>query len=162
MGVHAVYDGAGEVDLSWRYRVVRLWEMDARDLLAQGRPALLALIGQSRIEEPEVILPEVLARVRKVNPPALRSRLVSSLVALLSDEELIAMVEKMVMDSLDEELMDLPFPRRIRQEGREEGLEQGREEGLRRSIINALTARFSPDTAFQERFSRYLDAQKGR
>lgn len=93
-----------------------MWEMDARDLLAQSHPALLALVGQCRIEQPEVILPEVIARVGKVNPPELRSRLLSSLVALLSDEELIAipvsqgaLVEKMVMDSLDEELMDLPY-----------------------------------------------------
>ncbi len=60
------------------------------------------------------------------------------------------------MDSLDEELMDLPYFRRVR-----EAHEEGREEGLRHSITNVLIARFNPDTTFQERFSRHLETQKG-
>ena len=38
--------------LAWRYRVIRLWLMPAEELLALGRPALLTLIGQTRIAEP--------------------------------------------------------------------------------------------------------------
>jgi predicted transposase YdaD len=159
-GVHSVRDSTGEAQLSWRYRVVRLWELEARELLALKRPALLALIGQTRIEKPEVILPEAIAQVRKVTPLTLRSRLVSALLALLSDEELIAMAEN-ILSSLDEELMDLPYFRRMQKE-REQGLEQGQLEQLRRDILNVLNARFNPGIAFQDRFARYLEAQQGR
>src|SRR5262245_53492518 len=56
----------GAVTLSWRYQVVRLWAMQAEELVAVGRPALLALVGQTRIEAPEVVLPQVVAQMRKV------------------------------------------------------------------------------------------------
>lgn len=38
--------------LAWRYRVIRLWQMRAEELLALGRPALLTLLGQTRIADP--------------------------------------------------------------------------------------------------------------
>ena len=56
----------GTATLSWRYQVVRLWETPAEELLAMGRPALLALVGQTHIETPEALLPEVIARMHSV------------------------------------------------------------------------------------------------
>lgn len=157
-GVHAIRDCTGEAQLSWRYRVVRLWELDARELLALGRPALLALVGQTRLEEPELILPAVITQLHQVTPPALRSRLVSALLALLSAEELIAMAEN-ILSSLEEDLMELPYYRRLRQEheqGLEVGLEQGQLEQLRHDILEAVTIRFEPNVTFQESLARQL------
>jgi len=42
----------GSLTLAWRYRVIRLWQMPAEELLALNRPALLTLLGQTRIAEP--------------------------------------------------------------------------------------------------------------
>ena len=42
----------GGLTLAWRYRVIRLWQMPAAELLALGRPALLTLLGQTHIEPP--------------------------------------------------------------------------------------------------------------
>jgi hypothetical protein len=49
MGQHQALAPDGSIRLAWTYRVIRLWEMDAAQVLALGRPALLALVGQTRI-----------------------------------------------------------------------------------------------------------------
>jgi len=49
--------------------------------------ALLALVGQTRIEAPEVITPEVLARLHRVPDAETRQRLFTVLMALLPEEE---------------------------------------------------------------------------
>ena len=60
-GRYQVNGPNGTPTLAWRYRVMRLWQMRAEELLAVGRPALLALVGQTQIEAPETVLPEVVA-----------------------------------------------------------------------------------------------------
>ena len=59
------------------------------------------------------------------------------------------MVERLLED--ERLLLDTPYLRRIREEGREEGREEAREEGLlvgwRRSIVDVLTIRFAPSAA---------------
>ncbi len=155
-GTHRVEGIADLPALSWRYGVVRLWQMSAQELLAIGSPALLALVGQTRIEQPEVIFPEVIDRLRRVPEAEHRSRLLTEMLMLIDDQEIEAMVERL-LDS-DELLMDTPFLRRIRKEGREEGREKGKEEGRaegreegreegvlttrRQDILQILTLRF--------------------
>jgi hypothetical protein len=59
-----------------------------------------------------------------------------ALVSLLQDEEVLEMVEKM-MEAMDHGLlMDTPFLRRIRAEGREEA--------MRQSILDVIAARLAP------------------
>ncbi|WP_089944522.1 hypothetical protein [Candidatus Entotheonella palauensis] len=80
-GTHQV-EGVDDLPaLSWRYRVIRLWQMSAQDVLALGSPALLALVGQTRIEQPEVIFPEVISRLRRVPEAERRSRLLTEMGA---------------------------------------------------------------------------------
>jgi hypothetical protein len=50
-------EGLSGVTLQWRYRPLRLWQMEAESLFGLGNPAFLALIGQTRLREPETILP---------------------------------------------------------------------------------------------------------
>jgi hypothetical protein len=104
--------------LTWRYRVVRLWQMPAEELLATESVAPLALVGQTQIAQPEVILPTVVTRLRHVTDLDLRSRLFTALLALLPAEEMITMVERLLEH--DDVVMELPYLRRIREEGREE------------------------------------------
>ena len=56
----------GSLSLAWRYRVIRLWAMQAEELLALGRPALLPLIGQTHIASPAKIIPQVVATIGQV------------------------------------------------------------------------------------------------
>ncbi len=56
------------------------------------------------------------------------------------------MLEQMI--AADDELMlDTPFLRRIREEGREEGREDGQRSTLRRNILDAVQVRWHPSEA---------------
>ena len=118
-GHHQLTDLDGTVTLLWRYQVIRLWQIPAEELLALETPALLALVGQTRIDQPAVVLPSVVARLRRVPDAERRGRLLTAMLALLPEEEMIAMVERLLED--DALLLDTPYLRRIREEGREEG-----------------------------------------
>jgi predicted transposase YdaD len=138
-GEHQLFAPDGSVRLAWRYQVIRLWEMEAEQLLALGRPALLALVGQTRIARPDVILPQVIETFKTVTDREQQYRLLSAFVTLISDEEVLTMVEKLLED--EELLIDTPFLRRLRknyekgrEEGIEEGLEKGREEGIEEGL----------------------------
>src|SRR6266849_4175731 len=116
-GTPGVYPPSGRVErrtLCWssHYQVVRLWAMQAEELVAVGRPALLALVGQTHIERPEVLLPQIVTHIRNVSDAEMRGRLLTALVALLSQEELIAMVERLLEE--DGLLLDTPYLRRMR------------------------------------------------
>ena len=138
----------GVVTLSWHYQVVRLWAMQAEELVAVGRPALLALVGQTHIEAPEVLLPRVVTRIRNVSDAEIRGRLLTALVALIPQEEIIAMVERLLEE--DRLLLDTPFLRRMRAEGALMA--------RRQSILDALRLRFDPPISVYQQFERYLEA----
>jgi len=149
-GRHQVKCSDGKVVLSWRYRVIHLWKMKAERLLRLKRPALLALIGQTQINNPNKLLPKVVRRLRAVVDDEMRGRLFTALLALMNDKEMIDMIEKMI--AKDNLLLDTPYIRRWREEGFKDGREDGRKEGLkeglviarRRTLLEVLASRFEP------------------
>ena len=62
--------------------------MPAEELLALGRPALLALIGQTQIATPAQVLPQVVAAIGQLPDPETRGRLFGALIGLMRDESL--------------------------------------------------------------------------
>jgi predicted transposase YdaD len=162
-GRHAVTGSAEVAPLMWQYQVVHLWQMPAEDLLALDQPALLALVGQTRLNSPAVVLPAVVARPRQVPDPEARGRLLTALLALLPQEDIVTMVEKPLED--DTLLLDTPYLQRIRdagrEAGREEGREAGREEGIlvarRGSIVDALILRFAPSAAVLQQVTQQVE-----
>jgi predicted transposase YdaD len=126
-GLYQVHGLAGTPVLAWGYRVIRLWQLPAEALLATRHVAPLALVGQMQLAQPEETLTAVVTRMRQVAEVERRSHLLTALVALLPEEEMIRMVERLLED--DEMLLELPYLQRIREAGREEGREAGREEG---------------------------------
>jgi predicted transposase YdaD len=162
-GHYQVNGPDGRPTLAWQYDVIRLWQMRAEELLAVGRPALLALVGQTQIETPETVLPEVVARMQSVPDTERRGRLLAALTALIPEEEMVAMVERLI--DREELLLDTPFLRRIRAEGREEGREEGRTEGRtegalaarRRSILDVLVVRLDPPVSVYQQIERQLE-----
>ncbi len=149
-GRHQVKCSDGKVILSWRYRVIHLWKMKAEKLLKLNRPALLALIGQTQVDNPQKVLPQVVKRLRAVADDEMRGRLFTALLALMNDKEMIDMIERMI--ARDNLLLDTPYIRRWRDEGFKEGREDGREEGRkegsvitrRRTLLEVLASRFEP------------------
>jgi predicted transposase YdaD len=150
-GHHQITDPDGTTTLLWRYQVIRLWQMPAEELLALETPPLLVLVGQTRIDQPAVVLPAVVARLRRVPDAERRGRLLTALLALLPEEEMIAMVERLLEH--DAVLLDTPYPRRIREEGREEGALAMR----RRNILQALELRFGQSEAAAHQVAERLD-----
>ena len=154
-GFHRIECLDGGMTLAWGYRVVRLWEMEAAEVLRLGRPALVTLIGQMRLGEPEREVAEAVGMIRGVEDKGERIRLLAALTNLMRDEEVLRMVEGMIEATEREKILETPFLRRIREEawargraeGLTEGLARGREEGLntlRESILDVLAARFNP------------------
>jgi hypothetical protein len=58
----------------------------------------IALVGQIRLARPAVVLPAVVARLRQVSDAEARGRLLTALPALLPQEGIIAMMEKLLED----------------------------------------------------------------
>ena len=139
-GLYHVEGLDGTPVLTWRYRVLRLWQMPAEELLATTPVAPLVLVGQTPIAQPEVSLPTVVTRLRQVTDLELRSRLFTALLALLPAEEMITMVERLLEH--EDLLMELPYLQRIREEGRQEGHQEGRREGEAEMLLRLLRIRF--------------------
>jgi hypothetical protein len=80
------------------------------------------------------------------------------LTALIPEEEMVAMDERMI--DREELLLDTPFLRRIREEGRTEGRAEGRAEAAlaarRRSILDVLVVRFDPPVSVYQQIERQL------
>ena len=149
----------GAATLSWQYEVIRLWQLPAENLIALDRPALWPLVGQTRIDQPEIILPAVVARIRSEPDLDMRSRLMTSLLALMSNEEMIQMVENLIEED-DGLLLDTPYLRRIREEGRQEGRQEERQESLtmtRRHILQALAFRFTISEGDRQALAQQLE-----
>jgi len=137
-GHHQVQSPAGSVTLLWQYEVIRLWQMPAEDLLALDSPALLALVGQTQVAQPEAVFPVVVARLRQEPDRERQRQLLTALLALITEEEWIHMVERAL--ELEDELMaESPFLRRIREEGRTAGSLTA----WQRAILETLAVRFT-------------------
>ncbi len=165
-GTHQIDCHDHGLTLAWRYRVIRLWQMPAEELLALDRPALLTLIGQTRIEEPGRVLPQALKIIGQTPDVKERSRLFAALTSLVRDEEILKMAEKLA-EAMDRGLMmDTPLLRRIREEGQVEGQAKGRAEGLLEAILDVIAARLDPSVpvyrGLERRLSTISDVERLR
>ncbi|MDY7080552.1 MAG: hypothetical protein SXV54_27035 [Chloroflexota bacterium] len=162
-GRYEVLGIGGTAVLSWQYEPLLLWRMEAEALLELGEPAFLPLVGQMRMSRPEEVVPEVLARIRQVPDEGEKGRLLTALASLMSSEEVLEMVEKM-LDPTEEALLDTPYLRRLREQGKEIGLVEGKEigkeigllEGLREAILEAVILHFDPSAMEYRRVNRQL------
>jgi predicted transposase YdaD len=100
----------------------------------------------------------VIQRLQRAADAEVQTRLLTTLLALVPDEEMATMVERLIED--EGVLLDTPFLRRIRQESKEEGREEGREEGQliarRQSILDILVLRFQPSVPIYRSIEKAL------
>ena len=139
------------ISLSWQYEVIRLWQMSAESPLALHRVALMPLVGQTRITQPQEVLSTVVARIQQEPDAERRQQLMTGLLALLAEEEWVRMVERLLTE--DWLVDESPYLRRIR--------EEGSLTTQRRDILTVLAARFAlPETVRQQveqRLATYTD-----
>lgn len=140
-GAHERINRAGQPYLAWRYHVIRLWQMDAEALLALQRPALLVLIGQTHIREPESILTQAVQQLVQETQGEVQERLLAELLLLCSDKELAFMAEQIITSAYG--IPETPMMLKLRAQGREEG----REEAQMTLLANQLTRRCGPLSA---------------
>lgn len=146
MGEHQIFGLDGKVTLRWHYQVIHLWKIKAEELLALNRPGLLALIGQTQIDDPFTVIPAVVDRIRHVADEETRRHLIIDLIALLDDQEIIDMIETMLKD--EGLLMDTPFLRRVRIEERHRM--------QRQDVLNAIVWRFDPPSSLYQQIENKL------
>lgn len=135
-GRHEHLGADGSAVLAWTYQVVHLWRMRAEDLLALGRRSLLPLVGLTKIERPAETMPQVMAAIHTEPDAARQQILLAQLFALLRDEEVITMTQRLLSQEDLEELRRFPMLWRTYQEG-------GRQQA-RADILEVLAARFDP------------------
>jgi predicted transposase YdaD len=134
----------GTPALAWNYTPIHLWRQTAESLLTIDRQGIIPLISLTDIQQPNIILPQVVERLKAEVDEGKRLLLFANLLALMSDEEHIAMIKNIVES--DELLTDTPYLRQIRREGREEGLQQGLIEAKQSAILKTVVKRFNPLT----------------
>jgi F0F1-type ATP synthase membrane subunit b/b' len=104
----------GSPAINWHYTPIHLWRQPAESLLNLGKPGIIPLTGLMSIQKPETTLPQIAAEVKSEPDEEKRGILFSSLLALLSDEEQLKMMEQLL--EADEYILDTPFIRRYRQQ----------------------------------------------
>src|SRR6266581_2130632 len=150
-GHHQVQSPTGSVTLLCQYEVIRLWQMPAEDLRALDSSALLALVGQTQVAQPEVVFPAVVARLRQESDRERQSQLLTALLGLITEEEWIHMVERAL--ELEDELMaESPFLRRIQEKARTAGSLTA----WQRAILETLAVRFTFPEAVRDSVEQRL------
>jgi len=153
----------GNKTLTWSYRVIHLWNIYAESLLETGIPAIIALIGQTRMEKPREVIHKAIQSIKiQVQDKQKQTHLYTILSSLQQNEEVMKMVEQ-YLEEMEVDLFDTPFLRRVRNEGyekaisegkeiweaagEEKGIEKGIEKGeinsLRTAILDSLSLRFT-------------------
>jgi hypothetical protein len=145
-GRHQVQSPTGTVTISWQYEVIRLWQMPAEEFLRLDRPALLALVGQMQIGQPEVVLPAVVTRLCQEPDGERRQQLLTGFLALLPAEEWIRMVERLLEE--DWLIDESPFLQRLL---KERALATRRDD-----ILEVLVVRFAASGAVYDRVAQRL------
>ena len=108
-----------------------------------------------QIDNPAELLPKVIKSLKTVSDAEMQGRLFTALVALLDGKEMIEMVEKLIEE--DDLLMDTPYLRRIREEGRQEGRQEGWLTAFRQNILDALVLRFDPPVSIYQQLEKRLE-----
>ncbi|WP_165774775.1 DUF4351 domain-containing protein [Candidatus Viridilinea mediisalina] len=138
-GEHHEIGGDGHVNLTWRYHVIHLWNMDGEALLALNLPTLAALIGQTRLRDPEPALRQAVQQIVTGTSGRLQELLLIELLTLCTDKEIAAMAEQIVQYDMYG-MEESPFILKWIAKGREEG----REEGQLTLLLRLLSHRYGP------------------
>ena len=126
----------------WRYQVVHLWKIKAEDLVALNRPGLSALVGLTRMDNPETVIPKVVEQIQAVPDAETRRHLLAGLIALIDDQEIIYMIRNIVKE--EGLLMNTPFLREVRTDAQ------------RIAVVNAIAWRYDPPLSVFKRLEETM------
>lgn len=152
-GRHDHPAGDGTIALAWTYQVIHLWRMQAEDLLALGRRNLLPLIGLTQIDRPAETMPRVVSEIRAEPDERQQVLLLTHLVALLTDEEVFTMTQRLISDLDLEDLKRHPALWQT--------FQRWQRETLRDNVLEVLVARFNPLASDYRKVERKIAAIEG-
>ncbi len=112
-----------EEKITWQYKVIRLQDIQARELLDMDRVSLLPLIGLTTPKEAEKEHFEAIDIIKRRATGRHKKQLLTFLLELVPDRRLMDMVETYL--EKDDLLLNTPYLQKIRDQGREE--ERGKE-----------------------------------
>lgn len=141
-GDHQVDSFDGQPVVRWRYQVVHLWKIKAEDLVALNRPGLSALVGLTRMDNPETVIPKVVEQIQAVPDAETRRHLLAGLIALIDDQEIIYMIRNIVKE--EGLLMNTPFLREVRTDAQ------------RIAVVNAIAWRYDPPLSVFKRLEETM------
>ncbi len=129
----------GQEVLRFRYNVIRMWEIDGRELLKRKMLGLYPLIGLTKLEQPEETFREVISEIKKIPDKVLAADVLFGFKLLAEQKHSAELLEALIRK---EEIMESRLYREIYNEGKEEGEEKGRLETAQSNVQSVLTARF--------------------
>lgn len=145
-GDHQIIGLDGQPALHWRYQVVHLWKIKAETLVALNRPGLSALVGLTQIDDPATVIPQVVEQIEAVENEEVRRHLLAALIALISDQEIVQMIRKMVKE--EGLLMNTPFLREVRAEERNTT--------HRNTLLHSIAWRYDPPLSVYQKIEQAI------
>ncbi|MFQ6119641.1 MAG: Rpn family recombination-promoting nuclease/putative transposase [Methanosarcinales archaeon] len=127
LGYFRVICPDGKEVLTFKYNVIKLWELDGLELLKNKIVGLYPLLGLTNLKEPkENAFIEIIKEIKSIKDPILY---------------------KDILFSFKVFIMESPVLKEIwleaKQEGKIEGKKEGKLEGLSKSVLSVLRARFN-------------------
>lgn len=120
----------------FQYRVIKLWQYDADEWLAMDIPALLPLIAQTRMDEPEQQLQQAMERIYQLEDAEEVANLLYILSAMIKEKGLQTMVQTFI--SKHEIMESPPIIRDFYLKGQQEGHAEGRAEGILQGKVHYI------------------------
>ncbi|NJP07892.1 MAG: hypothetical protein HC837_20855 [Chloroflexaceae bacterium] len=146
-GHYQTFKLSGEPNLTWSYDVVHVWNLPAEALLKLGLPGLLPLIGLTDMSDAEALFPQVMEQIQALPDVARQQNLLSELMILSENTELLHMAEH-VVEKLGWQL-NTPMMRRLRTEGQQKI--------LRSMTLETVQTRFGLDASSLQRLGVSLE-----
>ena len=131
---------SGEEVLNFRYKVIKLWELDGVSILKEKILGLYPLLGLTKLTEPtDKVFREIISEIKNIENTVIAHDTLYCF-KLLSE----IMHPKELLDALirKEDIMESTIAKEIYQDGLEEGLIKGKLETLQDNIMGVLLARF--------------------
>ena len=120
------------------FQVIKLWELEAKQVLAFDNPVLLPFVPLMRGGNTEQMVRKCANRIRQEPKAAELEAILAVFAGYVLEAETIKQILRWEMQVVQ----DSPIIQELRQEwleqGREEGIEKGREEGERKAALKAL------------------------
>ena len=137
--VFRVLLGGREIN-RWNFEEIYLWELDARRIVAEGTPGLLALTPLMRHGSDRALIEEAARRIESAFPRERLSDAEDVLLALASRYYTVSELARMVGR---DRMMESSLYQAGRSEGLSEGLSEGRLE-VAREVCAALARKHHP------------------